>query len=35
VNGVSLRLQRLFSDDKNTVIVAMDHGKFDGPISGM
>jgi len=35
VNGISLRLERLFSRGENAVIVAMDHGEFDGPIPGM
>jgi len=30
-----MRLQRLFSGGRNAVIVAMDHGEFDGPIKGM
>ena len=34
-NGVELRLSRLFNRDENVVIVAADHGEFDGPIEGM
>jgi DhnA family fructose-bisphosphate aldolase class Ia len=33
--GLALRLKRLFSHNKNAVIVAIDHGMFDGPISGL
>lgn len=35
MNGKELRIEKLFSKDKNAVIVAMDHGLFDGPIPGM
>ncbi len=34
MNGLNLRLRRLFTNAK-CVIVAMDHGMFDGPIAGM
>ena len=34
MNGTEVRLSRLFSG-KNAVIVAIDHGMFDGPIEGM
>ncbi len=34
MSGLDLRLQRLFTDGKS-VIVAMDHGMFDGPVAGM
>ena len=35
MNGRSIRLARLFNRDENVVIVAADHGEFDGPIPGM
>jgi DhnA family fructose-bisphosphate aldolase class Ia len=35
MNGKNLRVEKLFSDGKNAVIVAIDHGMFDGPIPGM
>ncbi len=28
-------MKRLFSEDKNAVVVAIDHGEFDGPLPGM
>ncbi len=34
MNGTTMRMNRLFSG-KNAVIVAIDHGEFDGPIEGM
>ena len=34
MTGKEIRLQRLFSRG-NAVIVAADHGEFDGPIAGM
>ena len=34
-NGESVRLARLFSDGKNAVIVAVDHGLYFGPLPGM
>lgn len=35
MNGKDLRLEKLFCNGKNAVIVAIDHGMFDGPIPGM
>jgi DhnA family fructose-bisphosphate aldolase class Ia len=35
MNGKSLRLEKLFNKSDNAVIVAIDHGMFDGPIPGM
>ncbi len=35
MNGKSLRLEKLFNQNENAVIVAIDHGMFDGPIPGM
>lgn len=35
MNGKDLRLQKLFNKNENAVIVAIDHGMFDGPIPGM
>jgi DhnA family fructose-bisphosphate aldolase class Ia len=35
MNGKNLRIEKLFSNDKNAVIIAIDHGMFDGPIAGM
>ena len=35
MNGKDLRVEKLFSKGKNAVIVAIDHGMFDGPIPGM
>ena len=35
MNGKNLRLEKLFNKGKNAVIVAVDHGMFDGPIPGM
>jgi DhnA family fructose-bisphosphate aldolase class Ia len=35
ITGESIRLSRLFSDGKNAVIVAVDHGLYFGPLSGM
>jgi DhnA family fructose-bisphosphate aldolase class Ia len=35
MTGKSIRLHKLFSNDGNAVIIAMDHGMFDGPIPGM
>jgi len=35
MNGKNLRVEKLFSKGENAVIVAIDHGMFDGPISGM
>jgi len=33
--GESIRLARLFSDGKNVVVVAVDHGLYFGPLPGM
>lgn len=33
--GKEVRLGRLFNGDENSVIIAADHGFFDGPIPGM
>ena len=35
MTGREIRLGRLFSNGENAVVVAMDHGEFDGPIPGM
>jgi DhnA family fructose-bisphosphate aldolase class Ia len=35
MQGQSLRLEKLFNRNENAVIVAVDHGMFDGPIPGM
>ena len=35
MNGIDIKLNRLFSEGKNAVVVAVDHGEFDGPITGM
>lgn len=35
MNGKDIRLGRLFSGGRNAVVVAVDHGEFDGPIPGM
>lgn len=35
MTGIDVRLGRLFSDGKNAVVVAVDHGEFDGPLPGM
>ncbi len=35
MNGKRLRLDKLFSTSGNAVIIAIDHGMFDGPIPGM
>jgi DhnA family fructose-bisphosphate aldolase class Ia len=35
MNGKNLRLEKLFSKGENAVIIAIDHGMFDGPIPGM
>ncbi|MDD3726319.1 MAG: hypothetical protein PHI44_03905, partial [Candidatus Ratteibacteria bacterium] len=34
MNGKEIRMKRLFSRG-NVVVIACDHGEFDGPISGM
>ncbi len=33
--GKEIRMNRLFGGGRNTVIIAIDHGMFDGPIPGM
>jgi class I fructose-bisphosphate aldolase/fructose-bisphosphate aldolase/2-amino-3,7-dideoxy-D-threo-hept-6-ulosonate synthase len=35
VSGKAKRLSRLFNRTENAVIIAVDHGEFDGPIPGM
>lgn len=35
MTGKEIRLNKLFSDGKNAVVVAVDHGEFDGPLPGM
>ncbi len=35
MNGKELRIEKLFNKSANAVIIAMDHGLFDGPIPGM
>ena len=35
VTGEAIRLARLFSEGKNAVIVAVDHGLYFGPLAGM
>ncbi|MBI2843460.1 MAG: hypothetical protein HYX78_08680 [Armatimonadetes bacterium] len=35
MTGKDIRLGRLFSGGENAVVVAVDHGMFDGPIPGM
>lgn len=35
MTGKEIRLARLFSRGGNAVIVAIDHGEFDGPLPGM
>jgi len=35
MNGKQLRIQKLFNNSQNAVIIAIDHGLFDGPIAGM
>lgn len=35
MNGKELKIGRLFSKAENAVIIAIDHGMFDGPIPGM
>jgi DhnA family fructose-bisphosphate aldolase class Ia len=35
MNGKRLRLEKLFNNSNNAVIIAIDHGLFDGPIPGM
>ena len=33
--GEGIRLSRLFSESKNAVVVAVDHGLYFGPLAGM
>jgi DhnA family fructose-bisphosphate aldolase class Ia len=35
LTGKDIRLNRLFSKGENAVVVAIDHGEFDGPLPGM
>lgn len=35
MKGKELRISKLFNQSDNAVIVAIDHGMFDGPITGM
>jgi len=35
MNGKNLRIEKLFNRKNNAVIIAIDHGMFDGPIPGM
>jgi len=35
MSGKKIRLNKLFNGNKNAVIIAIDHGFFDGPIPGM
>ncbi len=35
MNGKNLRLDKFFDKGKNAVVIAIDHGEFDGPIPGM
>ena len=35
LTGREIRLNRLFSNGQNAVVVALDHGEFDGPLPGM
>lgn len=35
MTGKEIRLNRLFSKGQNAVVVALDHGEFDGPLPGM
>ena len=35
MTGRDIRLARLFSGGRNAVVVAVDHGEFDGPLPGM
>ena len=35
VTGQAIRLSRLFSEGKNAVVVAVDHGLYFGPLQGM
>ncbi|MFC2087248.1 class I fructose-bisphosphate aldolase [Bacteroidota bacterium] len=35
MSGTNIRIEKLFDREKNAVIIAVDHGMFDGPIEGM
>jgi DhnA family fructose-bisphosphate aldolase class Ia len=35
MNGTRIRLNKLFSQGQNAVVIAIDHGYMDGPIPGM
>ena len=35
MTGKTIRMNRLFDNGKNAVVIAIDHGFFDGPIAGM
>lgn len=35
MSGKALRLNRIFKADGKTVIVALDHGQFQGPLPGI
>lgn len=35
MNGKNLRIEKLFNKSDHAVIIAVDHGMFDGPIPGM
>lgn len=35
LTGREIRLQRFFSKGSNAVVIALDHGEFDGPLPGM
>ena len=35
MTGKDIRLSKLFSNGENAVVVAVDHGEFDGPLPGM
>lgn len=35
MTGKEIRLNRLFSNGENAVVIAVDHGEFDGPLPGM
>ncbi|MCE5197404.1 MAG: hypothetical protein ABFD54_00455 [Armatimonadota bacterium] len=35
MTGKDIRFNRLFTNEENAVVVAVDHGMFDGPLPGM
>lgn len=35
MSGIEIKLGKLFSEGKNAVVIAADHGEFEGPIPGM